>query len=164
MGEMRRMPTEGVPRRLPSISGMVAGATSGRDGGRLPSIGNLPRIPQMDGDGNDEDLDDDDDDDIGGQNRGRTPDAKRSRVRNTGDDGEDDEFLDHLDNEELGPGDDEDADDGGVDDTEVDNFVLAQHDKVISKKQKWKVQLRDGVIHVNEREYIFSRMQCELDW
>lgn len=52
---------------------------------------------------------------------------------------------------------------GDSDQEDPDHFILAQHDKV-RKGQKWKVMLRDGVVHINGRDYLFGRATCDLEW
>jgi hypothetical protein len=68
-------------------------------------------------------------------------------------------------NEDLGSEDsDDDQSDGS--EGEWDNFIVAQHDSV--KKGggngKWKVRLKDGILHLHGREYLFSKASCDLDW
>lgn len=61
-----------------------------------------------------------------------------------------------------------DSDDSEIqsdsDDDDAENFILAQHDKVKKGSGKWKVSLKDGIIHCNGRDYLFSKGSCDLDW
>lgn len=100
------------------------------------------------------------------------PPSKRARVSNAQpvsndrngnsvDDDDDDGRIDHV-GEDLDSSDDSDVQ-GGDSDEETENLVLAQHEKV-RKGQKWKVHLREGIISVRGREYLFHRATCDLDF
>lgn len=49
-------------------------------------------------------------------------------------------------------------------DPEADNYILAQHDRVRKGPGKWKVQLKEGIAHINGRDYLFNKATCDLDW
>jgi Transcription factor IIA, alpha/beta subunit len=132
----------GVPRRDGVLPGTLqtgipsAGGVGGAGGA---ATGN---IPQGDGTG-------------GSSSGGEEPAAKRAR--------HDEEQVNA--NEDLGSEDsDDDQSDGS--EGEWDNFIVAQHDSV--KKGggngKWKVRLKDGILHLHGREYLFSKASCDLDW
>lgn len=76
----------------------------------------------------------------------------------------DDDDNGRIDNvgEDLDSSDDSDVQ-GGDSDEETENLVLAQHEKV-RKGQKWKVHLREGIISVRGREYLFHKATCDLDF
>ena len=59
--------------------------------------------------------------------------------------------------------DDDDDDEQNADDSNQD-LVLAQYDKVTRMKSKWKTTLKDGVMNLNGRDYIFKKASCEFDW
>lgn len=88
-----------------------------------------------------------------------SPPAKRPRHDKSDEVVNDNENLDSSD-------DDDDMDGDGGSDAEADNYILAQHDSV--KKGggngKWKVRLKDGILHLNGRDYLFSKASCDLDW
>jgi len=46
---------------------------------------------------------------------------------------------------------------------EVDT-VLCTYDKVARVKNKWKCVLKDGMIHVNNKDYLFAKCTCEFEW
>ncbi|ORZ32478.1 transcription factor IIA, alpha/beta subunit [Catenaria anguillulae PL171] len=52
--------------------------------------------------------------------------------------------------------DDEDADDEA--DAEAQNQILCLYEKVNRTKNKWKCTMREGIIHVNGKDYAFSRL------
>ncbi|EJU04154.1 hypothetical protein DACRYDRAFT_20780 [Dacryopinax primogenitus] len=64
--------------------------------------------------------------------------------------------LDDSDDEELGE--EEEGDDGGRD------SVLCTYDKVQRVKNKWKCVLKDGIMHINGKDYLFSKCTGEFDW
>mmetsp|Transcript_37985 Transcript_37985/g.63864 ORF Transcript_37985/g.63864 Transcript_37985/m.63864 type:complete len:210 (+) Transcript_37985:77-706(+) len=66
-----------------------------------------------------------------------------------------------LESEELGSSDDDDDDD---DEPETSHLVLAQFDKVNRTKSKWKCNLKDVVLHLNGRDYTFSRANGEFEF
>ncbi|KZO98800.1 hypothetical protein CALVIDRAFT_534879 [Calocera viscosa TUFC12733] len=63
--------------------------------------------------------------------------------------------LDDTDDEELGE--DDEGDDGR-------DSVLCTWDKVQRVKNKWKCVLKDGIMHVNGKDYLFSKCTGEFDW
>ncbi|KAJ6499076.1 transcription factor IIA alpha/beta subunit [Mycena sanguinolenta] len=63
--------------------------------------------------------------------------------------------LDDSDTEE------EDLEDGAGVHTDI---VFCTYDKVARVKSKWKCILKDGMIHANGKDYLFSRCTGEFDW
>jgi transcription initiation factor TFIIA large subunit len=47
---------------------------------------------------------------------------------------------------------------------ETDNIILCQYEKVSRIKNKWKTVLKDGVIHVNGKDYLFNRSNGDFEW
>jgi len=66
-----------------------------------------------------------------------------------------------LEREELGSSDDDDDDD---DEPDTAHLVLAQFDKVNRTKSKWKCNLKDGIMHLNGRDYTFNRANGEFEF
>ncbi|GAA6018187.1 hypothetical protein JCM10207_002861 [Rhodosporidiobolus poonsookiae] len=56
--------------------------------------------------------------------------------------------------------DDEDAD--GVE--QGGDLVIALYEKVQRVKNKWKVTLKDGLVSVNGKEYLFAKCNGEFEW
>ncbi|KAK9453814.1 transcription factor IIA, alpha/beta subunit [Dipodascopsis uninucleata] len=114
-------------------------------------------IPQTDGtleSSEDEESDDEEDDDIanvGGSN------STRHRNLNNGDDS--DAINSDLDDPEddLNSQDDEDNEDAGM-------IMLCLYDKVQRVKNKWKCFLKDGVVNVNGKDYLFGKGNGEYEW
>lgn len=73
-----------------------------------------------------------------------------------------------LDDEELGSDDDDDdlKVDLGADDPEhkPKNSIICLFEKVTRVKNKRRVTLRDGLMKVDGKEYIFGRCTGEFDW
>merc|ERR1712045_42104 len=104
-------------------------------------------LPQLDGpaDSSDEEdgVDDDDDDDD-----------------ENDPDGEDDEGVEE---EPLGSEDDiSDEDASDLFDTE--NVVVCQFDKITRARNKWKFHLKDGIMNLNGKDYVFQRATGEAEW
>jgi transcription initiation factor TFIIA large subunit len=58
-------------------------------------------------------------------------------------------------------GDEEDADEGGAGESDI---VFCTYDKVARVKNKWKCILKDGMIHVNGKDYLFAKCTGEFEW
>ncbi len=46
--------------------------------------------------------------------------------------------------------------------SDIKNIVLAQFEKVSRSRNKWKCTLKDGVMHIDGREYLFSTAFGEM--
>merc|ERR1719268_487174 len=88
----------------------------------------------VDDDDDGDDDDDDDDDDI-------DPDAD-----------DDDEGVEE---EPLGSEDDI-SDEDASDLFETDNVVVCQYDKITRARNKWKFHLKDGIMNLNGKDYVFQ--------
>ncbi|PVF96729.1 TFIIA-domain-containing protein [Serendipita vermifera] len=44
------------------------------------------------------------------------------------------------------------------------NVTYCTYDKVTRVKTKWKVVFRDGMVHANNKDYLFTRCTGEFDW
>ena len=65
------------------------------------------------------------------------------------------------DNEDLGSDLDEDEDE---DDIDCDHIILCQFDKVTRTKSRWKTTLKDGVMRLNDHDYVFRKGIGEFEW
>jgi transcription initiation factor TFIIA large subunit len=63
----------------------------------------------------------------------------------------------------LGP-DDDDSDDDAAMAQETEDLVLCQFERVAHQKDQWKIVLKDGIIRVNKRDFVFSRAAGVFDW
>ena len=59
---------------------------------------------------------------------------------------------------EFGEGEDDDT--AGVD----KSIVLCMYEKVHRTKNKWKCQLKDGVISIGGKDWVFNRANGEFEW
>ena len=100
-------------------------------------------IKILDNDDDDDDEDDDDDDD---------------------DEDEDEDEEDNAAEEEpLGSGDDiSDEDPSDLFNTE--NVVVCQYDKITRARNKWKFHLKDGIMNLNGKDYVFQRANGDAEW
>ncbi|AEA39013.1 hypothetical protein CPARA_3gp355 (nucleomorph) [Cryptomonas paramecium] len=44
------------------------------------------------------------------------------------------------------------------------NFILSIVNKIYRRNARWKVILKDGILHVNNRDLLFSSCKCEFFW
>lgn len=74
------------------------------------------------------------------------------------DDDDDDEPLNENDDDD----DLDDVDQG--EDLNTQHLVLAQFDKVTRTKSKWKCTLKDGIMHINNKDILFNKANGEFDF
>ncbi|KAL5523514.1 hypothetical protein ACEPAG_7687 [Sanghuangporus baumii] len=55
----------------------------------------------------------------------------------------------------------EEEQEGALGETDI---VFCTYDKVARVKNKWKCVLKDGMIHVNGKDYLFAKCTCEFEW
>uniref|UniRef100_A0A3Q2ZNR1 General transcription factor IIA, 1 n=2 Tax=Kryptolebias marmoratus TaxID=37003 RepID=A0A3Q2ZNR1_KRYMA len=108
-----------------------------------PQAQQPPMMLQVDGAGDtssDEDEDEEEEYD---------EDDDEEKDKDGGEDGQ-------VEEEPLNSGDDVSDDDGGeLFDTE--NVVVCQYDKIHRSKNKWKFHLKDGIMNLNGKDYVFSK-------
>ncbi|KAJ1962364.1 transcription factor IIA subunit alpha [Dipsacomyces acuminosporus] len=90
-----------------------------------------------------------------------------SQVDGASDDDDDDagvkaENPEDAINSDLDDTDEDDEDQGGGEET--DHIILCQYDKVTRSKNKWKCVLRDGIMLINGRDYLFQRANGDFEW
>ncbi|KAL3518149.1 hypothetical protein ACH5RR_020738 [Cinchona calisaya] len=73
------------------------------------------------------------------------------------DDDDDDEPLNEDDDDDL-----DDVDQG--EDLNTTHLVLAQFDKVTRTKSRWKCTLKDGIMHINNKDILFNKATGEFDF
>ncbi|KAI8988843.1 transcription factor IIA, alpha/beta subunit [Pilobolus umbonatus] len=72
-------------------------------------------------------------------------------------DGEDDTKGDEDINSDL----DDDDGEGGED---IEHIILCLYEKVTRTKSKWKCVLKDGIMLLNGRDYLFHRANGDFEW
>ncbi|ORZ10124.1 transcription factor IIA, alpha/beta subunit [Absidia repens] len=65
-------------------------------------------------------------------------------------------------NSDLDDSDDDDDDPEGGE--EIEHIILCLYDKVTRTKNKWKCVLKDGIMLVNGRDYLFHRGNGDFEW
>ncbi|CAB3994864.1 transcription initiation factor IIA subunit 1-like [Paramuricea clavata] len=90
------------------------------------------------------------------------------------DDDDDDDFndLSHDDDGEDKPQEDGDplnseddvSDDDSSDLFDTDNVVVCQFDRITRSKNKWKFHLKDGIMNLNTKDYVFTKATGEAEW
>lgn len=58
----------------------------------------------------------------------------------------------------------DDSEEDEEQEADIKNVVVAQFEKVTRSRNKWKCTLKDGVMHVNGREYLFSTAFGEMQF
>ncbi|KAJ3361854.1 transcription factor IIA subunit alpha [Allomyces javanicus] len=169
---------------VPTATGVnpnAAPASRGGAGGGVPP----PHVPQYDGF---DDSDDESDEDVpasrpnatraGANARAAHPNAAAARawdpVLDDDEDDEDDDARPTAASGAAGEEDDEDAINSDLDDDddddeplgegEVENMMLCQYERVNRTKNKWKCVLRDGIVQVDGKDYVFSRITGDFQF
>lgn len=47
---------------------------------------------------------------------------------------------------------------------DVDNVIICQYEKLTRIKTRWKFHLKDGVMNINGKDYLFIKATGEADW
>uniref|UniRef100_A0A8C9RMB0 Ral transcription factor IIA subunit 1 n=1 Tax=Scleropages formosus TaxID=113540 RepID=A0A8C9RMB0_SCLFO len=83
-------------------------------------------------------------------------DEEEDKEKDGGEDGQ-------VEEESLNSEDDvSDEEDQELFDTE--NVVVCQYDKIHRSKNKWKFHLKDGIMNLNGRDYVFSKAIGDAEW
>jgi len=113
-------------------------------------------IPQLDGGGDsssDDDEDDDDDDNDEDDNDDKDEEEEPHEEEET------------QDEEPLNSGDDvSDNEDTTEKLYEIDNVVVCQYDKITRTRNKWKFHLKDGIMNLNGKDYVFQKANGDAEW
>ncbi|KAJ3205459.1 transcription factor IIA subunit alpha [Entophlyctis luteolus] len=91
-----------------------------------------------------------------------TSSRKIAQIDGADDEDEDDEDEDD-DNNRLGSDLDSNDDDENSD-GEMSNLILCQYEKVNRTKNKWKCVFKDGIVHVNGKDYLFQKGNADFEW
>ncbi|XP_068740260.1 transcription initiation factor IIA subunit 1-like [Montipora capricornis] len=109
-------------------------------------------VIQVDG-ANDSDSDEDDDDD----DEDEDDDDRKDKLK------EELEEEPYEDEDPLNSDDDvSDDDPGDLFDTE--NVVVCQFDKIARSRNKWKFHLKDGIMNLRGKDYVFQKATGEAEW
>ncbi|KAJ2492500.1 transcription factor IIA subunit alpha [Coemansia sp. RSA 2050] len=117
---------------------------------------------QLDGASDDEDDDDDDDDDDRNRVSSQSYDQHHRPTSSTIFRSGKVEAPEDAINSDLDDTDDENDANNSYEDSE--HVVLCQYEKVTRSKNKWKCVLRDGIMLINGRDYLFQKATGEFEW
>ncbi|KAG8232654.1 hypothetical protein J437_LFUL012614 [Ladona fulva] len=131
-------------------------ATSSNTGGVLV-LGKGPTgmVRQIDGadDSSDDDDDDEDEDD----------DAEEEEENDEKDEEEEEENEGGAEEEPLNSEDDV-SDEDPTDLFDTDNVVVCQYDKITRSRNKWKFYLKDGIMNLGGKDFVFQRANGDAEW
>ncbi|XP_033115866.1 transcription initiation factor IIA subunit 1-like [Anneissia japonica] len=123
---------------------------------QVQSQAQQPSVLQVDG-GNDSSSDEDDfgDDDEDDDDAGKEDD-----------DGEDDgdDLQGAVIEEEPLNTDDDDSGDEPEDIFDTDNVIVCQYEKINRTRNRWKFHLKDGIMNLEGKDWVFHRGIGEADW
>lgn len=112
-------------------------------------------IVQLDGPVDTDDEDEDDDDDIPNDDDHDDND----------DDGGGDEDGENLGEDEEPLNSEDDVSDEEPNELfETDNVVVCQYDKITRSRNKWKFHLKDGIMNLQGRDYVFQKAVGDAEW
>ncbi|KAI8081769.1 transcription factor IIA, alpha/beta subunit [Halteromyces radiatus] len=83
--------------------------------------------------------------------------SSKSRIAQLDGEDDNDDINSDLD-------DSDDADDDAEGGEEIEHIILCLYDKVTRTKNKWKCVLKDGIMLVNGRDYLFHRANGDFEW
>lgn len=120
---------------------------------------------QLDGIGDDSDIDDDDEDDIGevsihGDDDDDDADDDKAGNDNSEYEGKEDPDPLNSDDDLTEPG----TPDSNADLFDTDNVIVCQYDKITRIKNRWKFHLKDGIMNINARDYMFCKANGDAEW
>ncbi|XP_041987225.1 transcription initiation factor IIA subunit 1 [Aricia agestis] len=102
------------------------------------------------GDGSDDAGGDDDDDEESAEERAEEEEEERDE-------------LGGAEEEPLNSGDDvSDEEPGDMFDT--DNVVVCQYDKITRSRNRWKFYLKDGIMNLSGKDYVFQKANGDAEW
>ncbi|XP_016523979.1 stonin-1 [Poecilia formosa] len=84
-------------------------------------------------------------------------------ISSSSDEGVADELANVEDEDPLNSGDDV-VEQDIPDLFDTDNVIVCQYDKIHRSKNRWKFQLKDGVMSYGGRDYVFSKAVGEAEW
>lgn len=113
-------------------------------------------VPQLDGSNGTSDEDNDDE-----ESDGEFPDGDDDV--DVSDEEDKDTDTNRDDEDPLNSGDDV-SNDESSEMFETDNVVVCQYDKITRNRNKWKFHLKDGIMNINGRDYVFQKAVGDAEW
>lgn len=68
-----------------------------------------------------------------------------------------------VEDEPLNSNDDE-SDEDPADVFDADNVVVCQYDKIARSKNRWKFHLKDGIMNLHGKDYVFHKVMGDSEW
>lgn len=105
-----------------------------------------------------------------------TSDEDGSDISDDNNDNDDDDEEDDIDKEDEDEADDIGAEeeplnsDDDVSETEqtdlfdTDNVIVCQYDKITRSRNKWKFYLKDGIMNIGGKDYVFQKSNGDAEW
>lgn len=87
-----------------------------------------------------------------------TTKTKKDKSQDGGEEGAELEDEDPLNS------DDDVSDDDPTDLFDTDNVVVCQFDKIARSRNKWKFHLKDGIMNLKGKDYVFQKANGEAEW
>ncbi|KAI1237678.1 Transcription initiation factor IIA subunit 1, partial [Lamprotornis superbus] len=109
-----------------------------------------PLVLQVDGTGDTSSEEEDDEEEE------YDDDEEEEKEKDGGEDGQ-------VEEEPLNSEDDV-SDEEGQELFDTENVVVCQYDKIHRSKNKWKFHLKDGIMNLNGRDYVFSKAIGDAEW
>ncbi|KHJ94396.1 hypothetical protein OESDEN_05675 [Oesophagostomum dentatum] len=72
--------------------------------------------------------------------------------------------LQVVEEDPLNSGDDQSDDEDLETLFDADNVIMCQFEKVHRARSKWKFQLKDGIMHIDNKDYCFQKCSGEAEW
>lgn len=47
---------------------------------------------------------------------------------------------------------------------DTDNVIVCQYDKITRSRNKWKFYLKDGIMNINGKDYVFQKSNGDAEW
>ncbi|KAJ1980268.1 hypothetical protein H4R35_001184 [Dimargaris xerosporica] len=67
-------------------------------------------------------------------------------------------------NSDLDDPDDDDINENGAGGDDTEHIILCQYDKVTRQKNRWKCTLKDGIMLIDGKDYLFHKATGEFEW
>ncbi|XP_071440477.1 transcription initiation factor IIA subunit 1 [Hetaerina americana] len=129
-------------------------------GGGVMAVGGTKGVVrQLDGAGDTSDEEDDEDEEEDGEDDGEDKDERDEEDEE--EDGEDNEGG--AEEEPLNSEDDV-SDEDPTDLFDTDNVVVCQYDKITRSRNKWKFYLKDGIMNLGGKDFVFQRANGDAEW
>ncbi|XP_017755640.1 PREDICTED: transcription initiation factor IIA subunit 1 isoform X2 [Eufriesea mexicana] len=151
----RSVPNQGQATLAPlQVSQPLQVVTQNANNVSQRSVQNQNNIAQLDGPFGDSSDDDEEEEEEDNEDEEEDLDDKEEE--------ENDEAA-AIEEEPLNSEDDV-TDDDPADLFDTDNVVVCQYDKITRSRNKWKFYLKDGIMNLSGKDYVFQKMSGDAEW